>query len=244
MRPKLFSLLAATGVVATLASGSIALAADPPYTGPATKTITAPLVDGTGATIGSVQLSQNATGVVQLTVSGSGLGAGEHGIHIHAVGKCEGPGFTTAGGHFNVTSHQHGLDNPAGPHDGDLTGLTVAANGTYTYTSTTNRVSLTSGASNIFDADGTALVIHADKDDQVTDPTGNSGARVACAVLAVAQPAPAVTATATKPAAPAPPNTGTGLATDGGSPFVVGAGIALVLSALALGATRVTRRRS
>lgn len=242
MRPHLISVLAAAGVTAALAGGSLVLAADPTYTGLATKTVTAPLIDGTGATIGSVQLSQDAGGVVQLIVSGSGLSAGDHGIHIHAVGKCEGPGFTTAGGHFNVTAHQHGLENPSGPHYGDLTGLVAAANGTYSYSATTNRVSLTGGASNIFDADGTALVIHADKDDQVTDPTGNSGARVACAVLAVAQPAPA--ATATKPAAPAPPNTGSGLAADGGSPFVVGAGITMVLGALALGATRVTRRRS
>ncbi len=239
LRPILIPALATAG--ALLVGGS-ALAADPPYTGPATKTITAPLVNGTGATIGSVQLSQDATGVVQVLVSGNGLTAGEHGIHIHAVGKCEGPAFTTAGGHFNPSAHQHGLSNPAGPHEGDLTGLTAAANGTYAYTATTDRVSLMTGATNIFDADGTALVIHADKDDQVTDPTGNSGARVACAVLALAQPAPAATPTKQ---APAPPNTGSGIESTESSPWtaVHFAGLALVAGAVGLGLTRIARRR-
>lgn len=211
--------------------GGIAFAADPVYSGTAVKTTTADLKDGTGANIGAVQVSQDAKGVVQVTVSGTGLTAGEHGIHIHATGKCEGPGFTTSNAHFNVTNHQHGLANAAGPHEGDMPGLTAAANGTYTYTATTDRISLTGGATNIFDADGSALVIHATKDDQVTDPTGNSGGRVACAVLASA-------------AAPLPPATGTGPANEGTSGVLAIIGLAIVAGAIALGGFRIASIRT
>ncbi|MEO6397413.1 MAG: superoxide dismutase family protein, partial [Tepidiformaceae bacterium] len=117
-------------------------------------TLTGALQDGTGATIGSVQVSQNAAGVVRVTVGGSALPAGAHGIHIHAVGRCEGPAFTSAGGHFNPAGAQHGLNNPAGPHAGDLPGLTVAANTTYSYSATTDRVAATTGPRSIADADG------------------------------------------------------------------------------------------
>lgn len=210
--------------------GGIAFAADPVYSGTAVKTITADLKDGTGANIGAAQVSQDAKGVVQVTVSGSGLTAGDHGIHIHATGKCEGPAFTSANAHFNITNHQHGLANAAGPHEGDMPGLVAAANGTYTYTATTDRVSITGGANNLFDADGSALVIHAAKDDQVTDPTGNSGGRVACAVLSSA-------------AAPLPPATGTGPALDSGSRAFAVLGLAIVAGAIALGGFRIASVR-
>ncbi|MEO8540826.1 MAG: superoxide dismutase family protein [bacterium] len=210
--------------------GLTAFAADPAYNGSAVKTITASLQDGTGAAIGAVQVSEDANGVVQLTVSGTGLSAGEHGIHVHATGKCDGPAFATANAHFNVTSHQHGLDNPAGPHEGDLPGLTAAANGTFSYTATTNRISLTGGATNIFDADGSALIIHAGKDDQVTDPTGNSGGRVACAVLAAAS------------TAPLPPNTGNAAPNENSSRFGL-LGLVLCASAIGAGGFQLARRR-
>ncbi len=210
--------------------GGLAFAADPVYSGTAVKTTTADLKDGTGAKIGAVQLSQDAKGVVQVTVSGTGLAAGEHGIHIHATGKCDGPAFTSANAHFNVTNHQHGLANAAGPHEGDLPGLTAVANGTYTYTATTDRVSLTGGTTNIFDADGSALVIHATKDDQVTDPTGNSGGRVACAVLAAA-------------AAPLPPATGNSPAADRTSGVLAILGLAIVAGAIGLGTYRIASVR-
>lgn len=175
------------------------------------------LVDGTGKQIGTVQLVQTAGGVAVM-VSVTGVGAlvpGDHGIHFHAVGTCDGPDFTSAGGHFNPTNKQHGVDNPNGPHAGDLPNFTVgpstASQGGYTFTATTSMITLTPGATSIFDADGTALVIHAGMDDEKTDPAGNSGARVACAVLT----AKAATG-GTQPAAPsaanpvAPPRTGEG----------------------------------
>ncbi|MCA1667674.1 MAG: superoxide dismutase family protein [Thermomicrobia bacterium] len=147
------------------------------------------LVDGAGNQIGNVQLVQTANGVV-VTVSvtnASILKAGNHGIHFHAVGKCDGPDFTSAGGHFNPMSKQHGLQNPNGAHAGDLpnffVGSTTASGNGYTYTATTTMITLSPGVTSIFDADGTALVIHANPDDEMTDPTGNSGGRVACANL-------------------------------------------------------------
>ncbi|MDQ6834431.1 MAG: superoxide dismutase family protein [Chloroflexota bacterium] len=164
------------------------------------------LVDGTGKQIGTVQLTQTANAVA-VTVSVTGVGTlapGDHGIHFHAVGKCDGPDFSSAGGHFNPANKQHGLDNPNGPHAGDLPNFTVGAStasqGGYTFTATTSMITLSAGPTSIFDADGTALVIHVGMDDEKTDPAGNSGSRVACAVLK-----PLATA-----APPAPPRTGGG----------------------------------
>ena len=151
---------------------------------------TGTLMDGTGKQIGSVQMEQLASGVrINVSVSG-GLAAGEHGIHVHAVGTCEGPAFTSAGGHFNPTAKKHGLQSPEGPHAGDLPNLTASAAGAASYSATATGISLTAGATNIFDADGAAVVIHARGDDHMTDPAGNSGDRVACAVLQMAQAAP------------------------------------------------------
>jgi Cu-Zn family superoxide dismutase len=107
-----------------------------------------------------------------------------HGIHFHAVGRCDPPDFMSAGDHFNPTNRQHGQRNPQGPHAGDLPNLTVEANGTATYQATNALVTLGPGANSLLDADGSALVIHADPDDDVTDPAGNSGGRIACAVIA------------------------------------------------------------
>jgi len=193
------------------------------------------LIDGTGRAIGSVQLEQRADGVaLDLTFQGVDVvKPGEHGIHFHAVGKCDGPDFATAGGHFNPAGKQHGTQNPAGPHAGDLPNLVVgpgtATQGGGAYQTTTTGVTLAAGPTSLLDADGTALVIHANPDDNVTDPTGNSGGRVACAVLV--------------PTTPGLPKTGAG----GAAPPWSGA---LLIGALALAGTvlvataRATRRRA
>jgi Cu-Zn family superoxide dismutase len=123
------------------------------------------------------------TGGVKMVVNAKGLPAGKHGVHIHAVGKCEGPDFTTAGGHFNPENKQHGAQNPQGAHAGDLPNLTIAANGAGTLDVTNAKITLGTGATSLFDADGSALVIHAAEDDERTDPTGNSGGRIACGVI-------------------------------------------------------------
>ena len=142
-----------------------------------------PAYNAQGQQVASVRLTQQGRDSVRLVVTTTGVAAGTHGTHLHAVGRCDTPDFTTAGPHLNPTSRQHGLRNPQGPHLGDMPNLVVAANGQGTLQHTVAGT-LTPGQPPIFDADGTALIIHASADDQVTDPSGNSGARIACAVIA------------------------------------------------------------
>jgi Cu-Zn family superoxide dismutase len=119
---------------------------------------------------------------VEVRVQAAGLPAGRYGVHLHGVGRCEGPAFASAGAHWNPTGRRHGTLNPAGHHLGDLPNLEVDANGDGRLEFTIAGASM-SGAEGIFDADGTALVIHAAADDYRTDPSGNSGARIACGVF-------------------------------------------------------------
>ncbi|MCW5852772.1 MAG: superoxide dismutase family protein [Anaerolineae bacterium] len=174
----------------------------------------AELKNGAGQVVGNATFTQAANGV-QVRVQISNLDPGAHGIHLHAVGKCEGPDFATAGGHFNPTSKQHGYDNPAGPHAGDLgnpPNITVGADRTATLNVTTTMVTLSAGVNSLMDADGSALVIHAATDDNKTDPSGNSGARIACGVIVPMQAA---------------------MPTSGGTPngwLMLGLGVMLVLS--------------
>ncbi|MBA3234496.1 MAG: superoxide dismutase family protein [Chloroflexi bacterium] len=143
----------------------------------------ASFVDGSGSTIGFARLTQDATGVLHVNVKVSGVAPGLHGIHIHAVGSCA-AAFAAAGAHYNPEGGEHGLDNPNGPHAGDLPNLVVNGAGRGHLNATTDRVTLTDGASTLFDADGSAFVIHASPDDQVTNVgNGGSGARVACGVI-------------------------------------------------------------
>ncbi len=144
----------------------------------------AALTDANGASVGTAQLWQEAGGLVHVDVTASSLTPGSHGIHFHAVGTCEGgTQFNTAGGHYNPLNKEHGLSHPAGPHAGDAPNLTAGDDGRGNLSFTTDRVTLTSGGTTLFDADGTALVLHAAADDQVSQPAGNSGARVACGVV-------------------------------------------------------------
>ncbi|MCS7198436.1 MAG: superoxide dismutase family protein [Candidatus Bipolaricaulota bacterium] len=142
----------------------------------------APLRDAEGRVMGMALFVQEAQGV-RISVTVKGLSPGEHGIHIHAVGKCEPPDFLSAGPHFNPTNKKHGLNNPDGPHAGDLPNLVVGEDGSIVYEHITNLVTLTPGELSLFDEDGSSLVIHANPDDQITDPAGNSGARVLCGVI-------------------------------------------------------------
>ena len=150
----------------------------------------AEIKDAHGTIVGAATLSEGAGGVrLQVQVRGfTAAAAGEHGIHLHAVGTCEAPGFTTAGGHFNPAAKKHGLNSAEGAHGGDLPNLIITTNGSGTYEATNDRITLAPGtAQSLFDADGAAIVIHAGPDDYVTDPAGNSGARIACGVLQAAQ---------------------------------------------------------
>lgn len=143
----------------------------------------ATFVDATGNTVGWATLVEDGTGRVHVNVHVAGLAPGLHGIHIHAVGSCS-PTFAAAGGHYNPETHQHGLENPSGPHAGDLPNLSVNTAGAGHLDATTDQVTIGSGPATLFDADGSALMIHANPDDQVTDAgNGGSGGRIACAVI-------------------------------------------------------------
>ena len=151
-----------------------------------TTTASATLRDRSGATVGTARLTGDANGAVHLVVHVDQMTPGRHGIHFHAVGSCE-PGdstaFASAGGHHNPLGRKHGLENPDGAHAGDLPNIEVGANGSGDLDTTTSRATLRASPASLFDADGSAIVVHAAADDQKTDPSGNSGARVACAVI-------------------------------------------------------------
>ena len=138
-----------------------------------------------GSLIGTGDIWQAKNGEVHVDIATISLPAGTHGIHFHQVGKCESgtTAFSTAGGHYNPMGMEHGLQNPKGPHAGDNPNIVIPATGVGAISFTTNRVSLTPGPTTLFDSDGSSLVIHASADDQLTNPAGNSGARIACGVV-------------------------------------------------------------
>lgn len=148
------------------------------------RSATADLRDASGKSVGTLTLRDAAGGTVVIEGDLRGLSPGAHGIHFHAVGQCDAAGtFASAGGHFNPTSRKHGLENPEGPHAGDLPNLAIAADGSGNFRTNTTRVSLGTDAASLLDADGSAVIVHAAQDDQRTDPAGNSGARIACGVV-------------------------------------------------------------
>lgn len=140
------------------------------------------LVNAAGQSIGTVE-SWETPGAVTFRLRAAGLPLGIHGIHVHAVGRCDAPTFETAGPHWNPSQRAHGFNNPAGPHAGDMPNVTIAATGVLQENVALSGASLAALA----DADGAALVIHAAADDYRTDPSGNSGGRIACAVVAPAR---------------------------------------------------------
>ena len=140
---------------------------------------TASMLTATGGDAGRATAREVAGGV-RFTVDARGLPPGTHGVHVHAVGRCDPPGFESAGAHWNPTAMKHGANNPQGPHMGDLPNMVVGADGRGTIALTMESATL----AGMLDADGAAMMVHAAADDLVTDPSGNSGGRIACGVFA------------------------------------------------------------
>jgi Cu-Zn family superoxide dismutase len=168
-------------VLPILIAATVALPAWAMASGPKDAIATASLRDGQGAVQGEARLVQTR-GKVELRITARGLTPGAHGAHLHMVGTCTAPDFTSAGSHLNPHGKMHGAKNPQGSHLGDLPNIVAGTNGTGTLTVALNG-SMAELEPQLFDADGTALVIHATADDYMTDPTGSSGGRVLCGAL-------------------------------------------------------------
>ncbi len=139
---------------------------------------TATLQNANGVDVGRATATEVAGGL-RVTLDAKTLPPGTHGVHIHTVGRCDAPDFTTAGGHWNPTRAKHGSMNPQGPHEGDLPNLIIGTDGRGTIGVTVPGATM----AGLLDADGAAFVVHAGPDDLMTDPAGNSGGRIACGVF-------------------------------------------------------------
>ena len=162
-----------------LALGALAIGSCDPGRPVRPERASAALVDVAGSPIGSATFTERSDGKVDVKVHVTGLAPGQHGMHVHNVGSCAqgASAFAGAGSHHNPGAATHGH------HAGDLPNLIVDGDGVGHLATTTNTLTLSAGSTSVFDADGSALIIHLAQDDMVTDPTGNSGVRIACGVL-------------------------------------------------------------
>ncbi len=183
MRASLFVAVASVALLAACGSSNDAAeTAEPTATPAPTPSVqaVAPLMMPDGTAVGTATVTPGIN-AVRIALEVTGMPPGEHGVHVHMTGKCEGPKFESAGGHWNPDAKMHGLEGEPGQHAGDMPNLVVAEDGT----GSLNYQLLGGNWDGLLDADGAAFVVHAMPDDQKTDPSGNSGDRVACGVFAL-----------------------------------------------------------
>lgn len=176
-RRMLLVAIIATGVACSAEKVEPAADTTPAAVDAPVPTARAMMHDATGRELGELTISEDA-GRVSVRGTLHSLPPGEHGVHLHTAARCD-PPFASAGGHWNPSEKQHGLENPAGPHFGDLPNLTVESDSTVTFHFTATEGSLVA----LLDFDGASLIVHADRDDLRTDPSGNSGDRIACGIV-------------------------------------------------------------
>lgn len=142
------------------------------------------IIGNSGEAIGDMTLTETAGGV-RLKIKASGISTGEHGIHLHHTGSCVVPDFKSAGGHINPLKKAHGLSNPDGPDNADMPNAVADENGNIDYDYVNARVSLRGAPHRpaLLDDNGSALVLHQNPDDGITQPIGGAGPRIACAEI-------------------------------------------------------------
>ncbi|RKQ71517.1 Cu-Zn family superoxide dismutase [Litorimonas taeanensis] len=143
------------------------------------------IISPTGDVLGSVSLKDLGMGGTSVMISVSGISEGQHAMHFHEVGKCEGPDFKSSGGHYNPDGRAHGKKVADGPHVGDMMNINVGADQKGEFMIVNERVSIHGDHDlpALFDADGTALILHEKADDYESQPSGAAGARIGCALI-------------------------------------------------------------
>ena len=171
-----------TRILPAIGMAALTLAGCATGSGGAGSALQADVRDANGRALATARAVQQRDGL-RVTVAAAGLAPGTYAVHVHAVGRCEAPVYTSAGAHWNPGGRQHGFDNPQGAHHGDLPNLVVGQTGQGSIEYVIRGARAAGGADALMDTDGAALVVHQNPDDYRTDPAGNAGSRIACGVF-------------------------------------------------------------